>query len=70
VVALILARQAYGELDAARGFLTGRQLVRIGVVLAWVGMLLAITAIVVMAVIGLLQLAATGSGPNFDPYTN
>ena len=56
-VGLALARQARGDLAAGRGYLTGGPQVRVGIVLAWVGIALAVSALVVASVIGLIQLA-------------
>ncbi|WP_412541502.1 hypothetical protein [Longispora sp. K20-0274] len=69
-VALILARQATAEIDAAGGFLTGRRSVRIGTALAWAGVALAATALVLAVVIGLLHLVPTGAGQDFDSHTS
>jgi hypothetical protein len=66
-LALVLARQARREAYAARGFLTGGAWLRRGERLAWVGIVLAATALVAAAVIGLLQLAQDPAGQNFDP---
>jgi len=59
-VGLTLARQAQSDLAAGRGYLTGGRQVRAGIVLAWVGIALAVTALVVASVIGLFQLAGAG----------
>jgi hypothetical protein len=69
-LALLLARQARAEQVAAAGFLTGGRTVRTGVALAWVGIVLAATAVVIGSIIGLLHFAATGSGPEFGPNVN
>nr|WP_018347756.1 hypothetical protein [Longispora albida] len=70
LAAFLLARQAYADIDAAEGFLTGRRYVRLGLGLAWAGVVLAATAIVAASVIGLLHLAPVGSGPDFDSNTD
>ncbi|HEX6498741.1 MAG TPA: hypothetical protein VF054_06870 [Micromonosporaceae bacterium] len=64
-LALILARQARRDMADARGFLTGARRLRFGVALAWVGIVLAATAIVVASIIGLLHLAV--GGQDFAP---
>lgn len=67
-LALLLARPARAELDEARGFLTGGKALRAGVALAWLGIVLAATALVVAGIVGLLQLA--GSGTDYAPNVN
>jgi (hydroxyamino)benzene mutase len=70
-IALIMARATRAELVEARGYLTGGRMLRAGVLLAWVGILLAATALVVAAIFGLLHLAADASTPqHFAPGTN
>lgn len=59
-VALLLARQARTELRAAGGFLTGARRLRTGTSLAWSGIILAAAALVIVAIVGLLGLAAPG----------
>jgi len=68
-VALLIARSARADIAAARGYLTGSAQIRQGVRLAWLGIILAITAIVVASIIGVLELAA-GGGPHFAPGTD
>ena len=68
-IALLIARSAGTDIVAARGYLTGTPLIRRGVRLAWMGIVLAIAAIVVAGIIGLLKLAA-GGGPHFAPGTD
>src|SRR3954452_8983868 len=58
-VALVLARQVSREHYAAGGYLLGARWVRRGRVLAWTGIVLALTTLVVAAIAGLLHLAAT-----------
>jgi hypothetical protein len=65
-LALLLARQARREAYAARGFLTGGAWLRRGERLAWVGLVLAATALVVAAVIGLTHVAQAPVGDDFD----
>jgi hypothetical protein len=69
-LALLLARQARAEQVAAAGFLTGGRPLRVGVALAWVGIVLAATALVIGSIIGLLHYAATPTGPAFGPGVN
>jgi (hydroxyamino)benzene mutase len=68
-VALLLARQVTRQAYAAGGFLTGAAWVRRGRRLAWAGIVLALTALVLAAIAGLLHLAAPG-GHDFDPGTD
>jgi len=65
-VALLLVRQARREAYAARGFLTGGAWLRRGERLAWTGLVLAVAALVTAVVIGLLHLAQTPVGQDFD----
>src|SRR5882757_9267056 len=53
-LALSLARQARRERVASAGYLTGARALRVGVALAWVGIVLAATALVIATIIGLL----------------
>jgi hypothetical protein len=69
-IALLLARQVAREQFAARGYLTGSKWVRRGRVLAWAGIVLALTALVVASIAGLLHLAATPGGQDFDSNTD
>ena len=69
-LALLLARQARAEQVAAAGFLTGGRALRVGVALAWVGIVLAATALVIASIIGLLHFAGSRSGPDFGPNVN
>jgi hydroxylaminobenzene mutase len=62
-VGLVLAKQARGELLAGKGYLTGAKQLRLGLTLAWIGIGLAVTALVVASVIGIISLA---SGPAHD----
>jgi (hydroxyamino)benzene mutase len=68
-LALVLARQARAEIIAAGGFLTGGRALRVGVALAWVGICLAATALVLASIVGLLHMART-SGRDFAPTVN
>jgi hydroxylaminobenzene mutase len=69
-IALLLARQARREAYASGGFLTGRAWVRRGERLAWVGVLLCLTAIVIAAVIGIVDFAGSPGGRDFAPTVN
>jgi hydroxylaminobenzene mutase len=68
-VALLLARQAARQAYDSQGFLTGSAWIRRGRRLAWAGVILALTALVVAAIAGLLHLAAT-PGADFAPGTD
>ena len=68
-IALLLARQTHRQQYAAGGYLTGSALVRRGRRLAWAGIILALTALVVAVIAGLLQVAGT-PGQDFDTNTD
>jgi (hydroxyamino)benzene mutase len=68
-LALVLARQGRAELVAAGGFLTGGRALRVGVALAWLGICLAATALVIATIIGLLHMAQS-SGRDYAPTVN
>jgi hypothetical protein len=70
-VGLTMARQARSDLVAGRGYLTGVRQLRAGVLLAWLGLGLAVAALVVASVLGLLSLADTGpAGQDFPPTSD
>jgi (hydroxyamino)benzene mutase len=69
-VALLLAREVERQAYAARGYLTGSPFVRRGRRLAWAGIILALTALVVAAIAGLLHLAGPAGGQDFNPTTD
>ena len=69
-VALLMSRQAARDAYAAKGYLTGSVWIRRGRRLAWTGLVLALTTVVVAVIAGLLHLAATPSGPDFAPGTD
>ncbi|MGX6602861.1 hypothetical protein ACWKSP_12075 [Micromonosporaceae bacterium Da 78-11] len=69
-IALLLARQSAREAYAAGGYLTGSKWIRRGRRLAWVGIVLTLTSLVVAAIVGLLHLAGTPGGPDFAPGTD
>ncbi|MEV1290102.1 hypothetical protein [Micromonospora sp. NPDC049679] len=66
-IALTLARQARREAYASGGYLTGAAWLARGERLAWVGIVLTATAIVVAAVVGLFHLATAPVGQDFAP---
>lgn len=68
-IALLLARQVRREAFAARGYLTGAAWVRRGERLAWAGIVLVCTAVVVSLIVGLLNVAGT-PGQDFGPGTD
>jgi hydroxylaminobenzene mutase len=69
-VALLLARQASRQAWQAGGYLTGSAWIRRGRRLAWAGLVLALTALVVAAIAGLLHLAGRPGGTDFAPGTD
>ncbi len=69
-IALLLARQARAQLVSSGGFLTGGRAVRTGVALAWLGIVLAATALVLVTITGLYHLAQTPTGPDYAPTVN
>lgn len=66
-VALVLATQFRREAYPSGGFLTGAARVRRGQRLAWIGITLAATAVVVAIVVGAFQVASTPPGTDFSP---
>jgi hydroxylaminobenzene mutase len=69
-VALLLARQTARESYASGGYLTGSAWIRRGRRLAWAGLVLALTSLVVASIAGLLHLAGTPGGADFSPGTD
>jgi hydroxylaminobenzene mutase len=69
-IALLMARQAARQAYAARGYLTGSAWVRRGRKLAWAGIILALTSLVVAVIAGLLHLAGSPGGQDFAPGTD
>ena len=67
-VSFALAKQARDDLVAGKGYLTGARQLRIGLVLAWIGVGLGVAALVVASIVGLLSLGDT-SGPLDFPDT-
>jgi (hydroxyamino)benzene mutase len=66
---LVLARQTSDDLVGARGYLTGARHVRAGRTLAWIGIGLAVCALVAASIVGILSLAA-GTGQDFPDTSN
>jgi (hydroxyamino)benzene mutase len=69
-VALLLARQVRREAYAAGGYLTGSAWVRRGERLAWAGIVLALTTLVVAVIAGLLHVAGSPNGADFHSTTD
>jgi (hydroxyamino)benzene mutase len=69
-IALLLAREVEREQWASGGYLLGSRWVRRGRVLAWIGLVLAMAALVVACIAGLLHLASTPGGVDFSPGTD
>jgi hypothetical protein len=68
-LALLLARQVRRERVESAGYLIGARKLRVGVALAWVGIVLAATALVIASIIGLLHYADS-RGSDFAPNVN
>jgi hypothetical protein len=66
-IALLLARQARREAYASGGYLTGAAWLGRGERLAWVGIVLAATAVVAATVIGVINMADASVGRDFAP---
>lgn len=69
-IALVMARSARADMIEAKGYLTGVRMIRVGTRLAWLGIVLALAAVVIACVIGILHLAAARSGTHFAPGTD
>ena len=69
-LALLLARQTARQAYDAKGFLTGSAWIRRGRRLAWAGVVLALTSLVIATIAGLLHLAGSPGGPDFAPGTD
>ncbi|MFC7530463.1 hypothetical protein [Actinoplanes sp. GCM10030250] len=69
-IALLLARQTHRQAFAAGGYLTGSAWIQRGRRLAWAGLMLALTSLVVAVIAGLLHLATVPGGQDFAPGTN
>ncbi|GAA1815459.1 hypothetical protein GCM10009835_39100 [Planosporangium flavigriseum] len=59
-IALVLAREVRADLHGASGFLIGNRRLRLGIALAWTGIVLAAAALVVASIAGLLHFASYG----------
>ncbi|MEV0728009.1 hypothetical protein [Polymorphospora sp. NPDC050346] len=66
-IALLLSRQARREAYASGGYLTGSAWLDRGERLAWTGLALAATTLVIALVIGLINLANSPTGQDFAP---
>ncbi|MEJ3746083.1 hypothetical protein WEI85_22685 [Actinomycetes bacterium KLBMP 9797] len=66
-IALALAAQARRQAYASGGYLTGGAWLRRGERLAWTGLALAATAVVIAVVIGIVDFAGSPGGQDFDP---
>ncbi|GID96959.1 hypothetical protein Adi01nite_63710 [Amorphoplanes digitatis] len=69
-IALLLARQVEHQAYSAGGYLTGMVWVRRGRRLAWAGIVLALTTLVVATIAGLLHLAGGPVGQDFGANTD
>jgi hypothetical protein len=69
-ISLVLARQASRQAWQAGGYLTGSAWIRRGRRLAWAGIVLALAALVVAVIAGLLHLAGRPGGTDFAPGTD
>jgi hydroxylaminobenzene mutase len=67
-LALVLAREVRTDLHGAGGFLVGNRRLRVGVALAWTGIVLAAAALVVAGIAGLLHFA--NYGRDYAPTVN
>ncbi|MGC9666606.1 hypothetical protein ACNTMW_08625 [Planosporangium sp. 12N6] len=67
-IALLLAREVRADLRAAEGFLIGNRRLHTGVALAWAGIVLAVAAIVIATIVGLLGYASYGR--DYAPTVN
>jgi (hydroxyamino)benzene mutase len=66
-IAIALAGQARREAFRSEGYLTGSAWLRRGEKLAWVGVALAATSLVVAVVIGVVDFAGDPAGHDFAP---
>jgi hypothetical protein len=65
---LVLARPARAEVKASAGFLTGQRSLRVGEVLCWIA--IAVSAIVIVAIVIGLLIDSVGNGPNYGVNIN
>lgn len=64
-IGLMLAREARGDMIAGGGYLTGARQLHIGRILAWVGLILAVAALVTASVFGLISLVDGAAAHDF-----
>ncbi len=64
-IGLMLAREARGDMIAGRGYLTGERSLRVGRMLAWIGLGLALASLVTASVIGLISLVDGAAAHDF-----
>ncbi|SHN36471.1 hypothetical protein [Cryptosporangium aurantiacum] len=65
---LALVRPARAELTASAGFLTGGRALRAGEIMSWIAV--AVSAIVIVAVVIGLLIGSVGNGPQYDENVN
>ncbi|MFI5957949.1 hypothetical protein [Cryptosporangium sp. NPDC051539] len=68
VAGLLMVRTTRTEIAAAAGFLTGGRALRAGEILSWVAV--AVSAVVIVAVVIGLLIGSVGSGPQYDENVN
>ncbi|MFB9237484.1 hypothetical protein ACFFWC_18300 [Plantactinospora siamensis] len=68
-LALLLARQARRQAYASGGYLTGAALLRRGERFAWIGLVLAATAVAAALILGVLHVVDAG-GRDYGPAVN
>jgi hydroxylaminobenzene mutase len=66
-IALVLSAQARREAYASGGYLTGSAWLRRGERLAWAGVALAATTVVIALIIGVVDFAGSPTGRDFSP---
>ncbi|MFC0526494.1 hypothetical protein [Phytohabitans kaempferiae] len=66
-IAIVLAGQARREAYQSGGYLTGAAWLRRGERLAWLGVAVATTSLVIAVVIGILDFASSPAGQDFGP---
>ncbi|ASW53527.1 hypothetical protein [Plantactinospora sp. KBS50] len=67
---LLLARQARRQAYASGGYLTGAALLRRGERLAWIGLTLAATTVVLALIVAILHFVATAGTRDYAPSVN
>ncbi|TQS46674.1 hypothetical protein FL583_02825 [Cryptosporangium phraense] len=65
---LLMVRSARTEIAAAAGFLTGGRALRAGEILSWIAV--AVSAVVIVAVVIGLLIGSVGNGPQYDENVN